>query len=148
MYGYRYVEHLIGRTITKAARSKTSIGTSERYPERGCMVEITSAESVGKKEVRSGVHAAQLGYGERLHAQKVEFEPGAGGTTPHDHPHEQITYITAGELILRIDGEDHHLSEGDTVIIPGDVPHAARNESEDHAALLDVFSPPRDDLME
>ena len=111
------------------------------------MVHVTERADRVEEEPVDGIFAAQLGHGKKLHAQSVRIEPGAAADT-HSHPHEQITYITAGSPIMTIDGEDHHFDAGDAVVIPGDVPHSARNESDASAELLDVFSPPREDLLD
>lgn len=94
-----------------------------------------------------GVSAVQLGHGEKLHGQYVELEP-EGVVERHDHPHEQITHVTGGKIVMTIGEEEHTLAAGDTVVIPGDVPHEAINETDGVASLIDVFSPPREDLLE
>lgn len=112
------------------------------------MVDVLAPATVERTEPAPGMLAAQLGHGDRLHAQHVTLGPGAGiDGDSHRYPHEQLTYVVAGEPIMTIDGVDHALSAGDTLVIPGNVSHSARNETEVEAVLLDVFSPPRDDLL-
>lgn len=113
------------------------------------MVDVIAATDADSDEPAPGIRAAQLAHGDRLHAQHVELSPGAGvDGDPHSHPHEQLTYVLAGTPIMTIDGEDHAVSAGDSLVIPGDVPHMARNEADEAAVLLDVFTPPRSDLLE
>jgi len=90
--------------------------------------------------------AISLAIGERMNGQYVELDPGWDGDG-HSHPHEQFTYVVDGGLTMVIDGTEHEVSVGDSLVIPGDVPHFARNESDKTAVLLDVFSPVRDDIM-
>jgi quercetin dioxygenase-like cupin family protein len=87
-----------------------------------------------------------LAVGERMNAQYVELTPGWNGDG-HSHPHEQFTYVVDGALTIVVDGVDHDISAGDSLVIPGDVTHFARNEGDETAVLLDVFSPVRDDII-
>lgn len=69
----------------------------------------------------------------------------AGASFPeHQHPHEQTVMVLDGELELRVGGETHRLTPGTVFAIPGNVPHAGTAIVE--TRVLDVFSPPRDDL--
>ena len=49
-----------------------------------------------------------------------------GKTTPlHVHPNEDETfYVIEGELLLHVDGEEHHLGPQGTAVVPRGVPHA------------------------
>lgn len=98
-------------------------------------------------EIFPGVFARQLGHGEQLHGIAVTIERGATAQA-HSHPHEQLSIVTAGEIVMTVDGEDHRLQAGEAVVIPGDATHEATNEGTDSASVVDVFSPPRDDLLE
>ena len=109
------------------------------------MVEPVRVSDRAPDEPAPGVLASQLGAGERVHGQHVHFEPDTA-VDAHEHPHEQITYVLDGTVTMTIDGEDYDLSAGDSVIVPGGTPHAARTE--EAAEVLDVFSPPREDLLE
>ena len=62
----------------------------------------------------------------------------------HQHPHEQTVVLLEGELELCVDGHTHRLTPGMVFAIPGNVPHSGRAVV--HSRLLDIFSPPRDDL--
>ena len=46
-------------------------------------------------------------------------------------------------LTLVVDGEDRPVRAGDTFVIPGDEPHAARNDGDRPATGVEVFSPAR-----
>ena len=111
------------------------------------MATVTSREERDRNELAVGVEASHVGHGDRLHGIEVTIEPGAAVET-HDHPHEQITYVVRGEIVLTIDGDDHHIGEGSAAHLPGDTPHAVRNESNERAIITDTFSPPREDLLE
>jgi quercetin dioxygenase-like cupin family protein len=72
--------------------------------------------------------------------------PMAEPDKPHNHPHEQITYIEKGELNFFIGDEKHHLSEGDLVTIPSGKFHCIQIISE-NVRLIDSFSPIRSDFL-
>ena len=62
----------------------------------------------------------------------------------HHHPHEQMGLVLEGHLTLTIGEEMSVLGPGDAYAIPPDVRHGATT-AEDGCALIDIFSPPRDD---
>jgi quercetin dioxygenase-like cupin family protein len=75
----------------------------------------------------------------------VEFAPNAT-TPPHSHVHEQLLYVSAGELILTVDGRDITLRAGEAIAIPSNVPHGARTTAAG-ATVLDTFTPLREDFL-
>ena len=67
----------------------------------------------------------------------------------HQHPNEQISYITEGALRFLL-GEDGSATEkivraGEVLIIPGNLPHFA--EALEDTIDFDIFSPPRQDWI-
>jgi quercetin dioxygenase-like cupin family protein len=73
----------------------------------------------------------------------------AGAKAPeHTHPHEQMGLCVQGEVVFTINGEDHTVKAGEFYQIPGNVPHAERNDQADAAILVDFFSPIREDLLQ
>ena len=65
----------------------------------------------------------------------------------HYHPHEQTSYIAAGEIIFFCDGEEpQKLKSGDMFAVPPNVPHTIQLVSE-AARLVDSFTPLREDFM-
>jgi quercetin dioxygenase-like cupin family protein len=65
---------------------------------------------------------------------------------PHSHPHEQITYVAAGELKFFKGEEMHHLVTGDIITVQSNVPHCIQTISS-HVRLIDSFSPVRNDFL-
>lgn len=65
---------------------------------------------------------------------------------PHAHPHEQISYVVAGEVVFFLDGEPNRMGPGDLVTIPPDVPHTVQLLSP-HVRLVDTFHPLREDFL-
>ncbi|KPL11062.1 MAG: hypothetical protein AMS26_20795 [Bacteroides sp. SM23_62] len=66
---------------------------------------------------------------------------------PHSHPHEQTSYVAAGEIIFFCEGEaDQHLKAGDMFAVPSGRPHTIQLLTE-KARLIDNFNPVRDDFL-
>lgn len=51
------------------------------------------------------------------------FDKGQGLST-HTAPFDAFVYITEGEALITIDGEERTLQEGDTVVMPAGKPHS------------------------
>jgi len=64
----------------------------------------------------------------------------------HEHPHEQMGYILAGEMELWTADERRTLRPGDAYHIPGGVRHGARAGAAG-AVILDAFHPIREDYV-
>ena len=56
--------------------------------------------------------------------------PAGTAIEPHTHPTENVGVITAGELILTIDGEETRYGPGDWYHVLPDQTHAARFEED------------------
>ena len=70
----------------------------------------------------------------------------AGAVVPeHDHPNEQIATVVSGRLRFVVGGEEREVGPGESVLIPGGVPH--RVEVLEDAVVLDVFAPRREDWI-
>jgi quercetin dioxygenase-like cupin family protein len=65
---------------------------------------------------------------------------------PHSHPHEQVSYVVSGEIILFLDDQQVHLVPGDIFWIPSHKPHTVQLLSE-HVRLVDTFHPIREDFL-
>ena len=71
---------------------------------------------------------------------------GKGAIVPrHSHPNEQVSTIESGRLRFIFDDREEVVGEGESLQIPGGVPHAA--EALEDSVALDLFSPPRADWM-
>lgn len=72
------------------------------------------------------------------------FEAGAEGQQ-HNHPHVQATYVEAGRFAFRVDGVEHNLGAGDSLIIPSQTRH--RCVCLEAGTLIDTFTPRRADFL-
>ena len=89
-----------------------------------------------------------LAHTDHLMAVVVDFHDGPASTPdpPHSHPHEQVSYVAAGELILVMGQEKTRLSAGALFTVPANVPHAVQTLSP-HVRLIDAFNPIREDFL-
>lgn len=91
----------------------------------------------------------------------LEFQPVVGASlmvnfvryAPHTvvprhwHDEEQIAFVLEGEFEFEVGGETRVVRRGEAIVIPPNVPHAARTH--DVACLqVDVFHPPRRGVLE
>ena len=83
-------------------------------------------------------------HGGRLMLVEVTFAAGAVGSL-HEHPHEQATYCLSGEFAFRVGDTTMTLRPGDSVHIPGSVPHGVTCVAA--GRLLDTFTPQREDFL-
>ena len=66
---------------------------------------------------------------------------------PHNHPHQQTSYIAKGEVIFYCEGEsDQHLKEGDMFVVPSGKMHTIKLLTK-KARLVDSFTPLREDFL-
>ncbi len=70
----------------------------------------------------------------------------AGAVVPdHRHDNEQIASVLSGRLRFVVGDEDREVVAGESVLIPGGVPH--RVEALDDSVVLDAFAPRREDWL-
>jgi quercetin dioxygenase-like cupin family protein len=96
-----------------------------------------------QKELADGV-TTNIAWGEKLMLSFVKLDPNAI-VPPHRHPHEQMALVLSGKLEVTIANESRLLKEGDAFLVPSDVEHSVKN-LEGQTRVLDIFSPPREDL--
>ena len=95
-------------------------------------------------EMVTGVRRRTLVSGTAMMQMIVEFE--AGTRLPeHQHPHEQVTHVLTGALRFTLGGETRDVRAGESIYLASNVPHGA--EALERSAVVDTFSPPREDLL-
>lgn len=65
---------------------------------------------------------------------------------PHQHPHEQITYVAKGSLKVFIEDREYVLNEGDTFKVAPNLKHGSQTLTE-YVKLIDTFSPIREEFL-
>jgi len=98
-------------------------------------------------EITSGVFRT-LDHLEKLMVAVIEFKEGPMGEfdVPHSHPHEQISYVAEGELMVKIGEEETFLEKGDVFLVPSNVEHTIKTLSK-YVKLVDTFTPLRDEFL-
>ncbi len=99
-------------------------------------------ETIGDKRTRYLTHS------DHLMMVVIDFNDGPTNEPdpPHDHPHEQVSYVAAGEIIVFLDGEPTQLGPGDMFTVPPHLPHSVQLLTE-HVRLVDTFTPLREDFL-
>jgi quercetin dioxygenase-like cupin family protein len=89
-----------------------------------------------------------LAHTDQLMMAVVDFNDGPSSTPdpPHAHPHEQVSYVAAGEIELFIGNEQVRLGPGDMFTVPANVPHAVQLLSK-YVRLIDSFTPIREEFL-
>ena len=72
--------------------------------------------------------------------------PASQPDPPHSHPHEQVSYVASGEVLVIIGEEKTHLSEGDLFTVPANVPHTIQTLTK-QVRLIDALHPIRKDFL-
>ena len=101
-------------------------------------------EQAAPLETAPGVVRRVLAYCDGVMCVENSFEKGAVGAL-HSHEHTQITYVLSGEFSFTIDGETRTVRQGDTLLKEHGVEHGC--VCVEKGALLDVFSPMREDFV-
>jgi quercetin dioxygenase-like cupin family protein len=90
-------------------------------------------------------------YTENVMVTVVDFVNGPSpAAPPHQHPHEQITYIAEGQVNFIVGVGDEQtvdlVEAGDLIVVPPDAPHTVEVLTE-AARLIDCFYPIREDFL-
>jgi quercetin dioxygenase-like cupin family protein len=104
-----------------------------------------SLRDIRPHALREGITARAV-EGERMTMAVVDLAPDAV-LPEHHHENEQLGFVIAGALTMKIGTEKRELHAGDTYAIPSHVPHDAVAGPEG-ATVADVFAPVRADWAE
>ena len=99
-------------------------------------------ETIGEKRTRYLTHT------ENLMMVVIDFDDGPTSEPdpPHQHPHEQVSYVAEGEILFFLDGVPTKLGQGDMFTVPPNIPHTVQLLTE-HVRLVDTFTPLRQDFL-
>src|SRR3990170_3469608 len=84
--------------------------------------------------------------GDQLMANFVYFEPNTEAPL-HWHIEEQISLVLEGEFEFEVGSQKKIVRRGEAILIPPNVPHAART-CDTTCLEMDIFNPPRQGLLE
>lgn len=91
-----------------------------------------------------GVSRKVLSHSKGIMVCEITLEQGAV-IASHAHPHEQITYIISGKCRYTVGEETKEVGAGDSVLIPGNVPHSI--VILETMKVIDAFTPAREDFL-
>ena len=105
-------------------------------------------EAEVQKEPIAPERKRYLAHTEKLMMVVIDFSdgPSAEPDPPHSHPHEQVSYVVAGELVVYIGDSQSQLGPGDMFCVPPNVPHTVQLLS-DFVRLVDTFTPIREEFI-
>lgn len=108
----------------------------------------TVHEENSRKEQIGPGRERYLCHTEKLMMVVIDFNDGPTSEPdpPHSHPHEQVSYVAAGEILVFIDGEATRLGPGDMFTVPPDLPHTVQLLTS-HVRLVDTFTPIRQEFI-
>ena len=109
----------------------------------------TIKESDVVHEVIGEDRTRYLAYTDHLMMAVIDFNDGPTDAPdpPHSHPHEQVSYVASGKIILFLGNEETRLGPGDIFTVPPDMPHSVQLLTQ-HVRLVDTFHPIREEFIE
>lgn len=113
------------------------------------MSDYTVLRAAEAPDYTGGAPSPFLGYGRPLDSEQLALNlrvlaphtahvpPGADPTWGHSHHTiEEVYFVVAGELTVKLGDDVMTLGSRDAVRIPASTPRAVRNDSDEEAALL------------
>jgi mannose-6-phosphate isomerase-like protein (cupin superfamily) len=79
--------------------------------------------------------------GDRYSISEWWLDPYTTGPGPHSHPEDDVFYVLAGTMAVRVGTEWVEASAGSFVLVPGGVTHDFENRSAGRAGVLNVSVP-------
>jgi quercetin dioxygenase-like cupin family protein len=136
----------MSQSDSDSAETATTDETGEPNPTIK-HAEDVSYESVGAAEGMSkGVLLDESDGAPNFAIRRFVLDPGAS-VPKHTNDVEHEQYVLSGEYTVGIDGEEHTVSAGDSLLIPAGVVHWYRNESDEEGSFLCAV-PNGDDSIE
>ena len=102
-----------------------------------------NVKELPKKKIKEGIRMCSV-YLKNVMLTYFEFEQGQE-IPPHEHPHEQITFILEGEMQFRLGDEIKNLKAGEGVTVPSNMKHSVY--ALHPAKVVDAWNPIREDYV-
>jgi quercetin dioxygenase-like cupin family protein len=102
-------------------------------------------DAIDKIEMVPGLNFQPV-LGGNVMVNFVSFDPHTEAPL-HWHDEEQISFVVDGEFEFEVGGEKRLVRKGEAIVIPPNVPHAART-FDSPCLEVDVFHPPRRGVLE
>jgi quercetin dioxygenase-like cupin family protein len=89
-----------------------------------------------------------LAHTDNLMMVVIDFNDGPSEQPdpPHNHPHEQVTYVAEGKVLFFLDNTSYELSVGDMIAVPPNIPHCIQLLTP-RVRLIDTFNPIREEFI-
>lgn len=125
----------MSQSDSDSAETATTDETGEPNPTIK-RAEDVSYESVGAAEGMSkGVLLDESDGAPNFAIRRFVLDPGAS-VPKHTNDVEHEQYVLSGEYTVGIDGEEHTVSAGDSLLIPAGVVHWYRNPNDEEGAFI------------
>jgi quercetin dioxygenase-like cupin family protein len=105
---------------------------------------IVKNDDVPAKRLFEGASRKILARGGGLMAVEARFAKGSS-IDEHAHPHEQVSYVVSGRIVVTLGGREETLGPGDSFYAGPGVPHAVRFLED--SVVTDTFTPQREDFL-
>jgi len=102
-----------------------------------------NVKELPKKKIKEGIRMCSV-YLKNVMLTYFEFEQGQD-IPPHEHAHEQITFILEGEMEFRLGDEIKILKAGEGVTVPSNIKHSVYAISP--VKVVDAWNPIREDYV-
>ncbi len=96
-------------------------------------------------EIFPGVVRHTLSSSERAMLVEVQATRGSGSGL-HSHPHDELGYVTSGQMRVQVGGETRDLAPGESYCAPAGETHAIA--ALDDAVCLIAFAPLRTEYLD
>jgi quercetin dioxygenase-like cupin family protein len=108
---------------------------------------ILKYDGMPVEQIREGAER-RVGHTDNLMIVVIDFHDGPKDQPDplHSHPHEQVSYVAEGEILVLIDGQQRRMEPGDVFLVPSGKPHSIQQLTE-HVRLVDCFTPIREDFL-
>ena len=103
------------------------------------------------RSAKAGVMMENLGSGlpnKQIEPFLITIKPGGSSTSSQiTHSGEEFIYVLKGTLLCKINEQEYHLEEGDSLLFLASQPHYYQNQSSRAAEILSIFQPVVGQLM-
>jgi quercetin dioxygenase-like cupin family protein len=109
---------------------------------------VSKADQSPFQKIKDGI-SRRHAHTEHLMMAVIDFTDGPWPDAEplQSHVHEQVTFVSAGEIIFFCEGEaPQHLKEGDIFLVPSNRKHGIQLMTAT-ARLIDTFTPVREDFL-
>jgi quercetin dioxygenase-like cupin family protein len=106
----------------------------------------TALDAIDEVEARPGIFRKVYTRGS-LQMIVYRYTPGSVFES-HSHPEEQLSLGMKGDLMFTIGRKRVEFGPGSIAHIPGGVPHSAINIGSEEAVTVNVYTPPKEGLMD